>query len=70
MFFIFTAPPNQLSKKGSGTTTQRHTCKDKNPQSAQPAKALADEGSIDAGVVTEAMRSLGVSPDKIDPVTV
>ena len=32
-------------------------------------KSLADEGSIKTDVVIEAMRSLGVSPDKIDPVT-
>jgi pyruvate dehydrogenase E1 component len=33
-------------------------------------KSLVDEGSIKAEVVTEAMRSLGVSSDKIDPVSV
>ena len=33
-------------------------------------KSLADEGSIEAEVVTEAMRSLGISADKIDPVSV
>ena len=33
-------------------------------------KSLADEGSIEMTVVTEAMRALGVSADKIDPVTV
>jgi pyruvate dehydrogenase E1 component len=33
-------------------------------------KALADEGSIEPGVVAEAMRSLGIKPDKIDPTTV
>ena len=33
-------------------------------------KSLADEGSIEKTVVTEAMRALGVSADKIDPVTV
>ena len=33
-------------------------------------KALADQGSIEKTVVTEAMRALGVSADKIDPVTV
>jgi pyruvate dehydrogenase E1 component len=33
-------------------------------------KSLADEGSVKAEVVTRAMRSLGVSADKIDPVTV
>jgi len=32
-------------------------------------KSLADEGSIEMAVVTEAMRALGVSADKIDPVT-
>ncbi len=33
-------------------------------------KALADEGQIEASVVTEAMQRLGVSPDKVDPVSV
>ena len=33
-------------------------------------KALADEGSLEMAVVTQAMRALGVSADKIDPVTV
>jgi pyruvate dehydrogenase E1 component len=33
-------------------------------------KSLADEGSIKPSVVTQAMRSLGISPDKIDPVSV
>ncbi len=33
-------------------------------------KALADEGSVEKTIVTEAMCALGVSPDKIDPVTV
>lgn len=33
-------------------------------------KSLADEGSIKPSVVTEAMLALGISPDKIDPVTV
>ena len=33
-------------------------------------KALADEGKMEAVVVTQAMRSLGISPDKIDPLTV
>ena len=33
-------------------------------------KSLADEGSIKAEVVSQAMRSLGISSDKIDPVTV
>ena len=33
-------------------------------------KSLADEGSIKPSVVSEAMRSLGISPDKIDPVSV
>ncbi|MBE9540434.1 MAG: pyruvate dehydrogenase (acetyl-transferring), homodimeric type [Proteobacteria bacterium] len=33
-------------------------------------KSLADEGTIEKTVVTEAMRALGVSADKIDPVTV
>ncbi|MFT5709842.1 MAG: pyruvate dehydrogenase E1 component [Halioglobus sp.] len=32
-------------------------------------KSLADEGSIKPSVVTQAMRSLGISPDKIDPVS-
>ena len=32
-------------------------------------KALADEGSIDAGTVSEAMRKLAIDPDKPDPVT-
>ena len=32
-------------------------------------KSLADEGSIETEVVANAMRTLGVSPDKIDPVT-
>ena len=32
-------------------------------------KSLADEGSIEMTVVTEAMRALDVSADKIDPVT-
>ena len=33
-------------------------------------KALADEGSLEASAVSAAMRSLGISPDKIDPLTV
>ena len=33
-------------------------------------KALADEGKIEAGRVTEAMQSLGVPANKIDPLTV
>ncbi len=33
-------------------------------------RALADEGAIKATVLPEAMRDLGISPDKIDPVTV
>ena len=33
-------------------------------------KSLADEGSIKPAVVTQAMRALGISPDKIDPVSV
>jgi pyruvate dehydrogenase E1 component len=33
-------------------------------------KALADEGTIEAVRVVEAMRSLGVVPDKTDPLTV
>ena len=33
-------------------------------------KALADEGSIETARVTEAMRALGISPDKTDPLTV
>jgi pyruvate dehydrogenase E1 component len=33
-------------------------------------RALADEGAIKATVLPEAMRALGISPDKIDPVTV
>ena len=33
-------------------------------------KALADEGRIEAGQVSEAMRSLGVSANKVDPLTV
>ncbi|TXS91300.1 pyruvate dehydrogenase (acetyl-transferring), homodimeric type [Parahaliea maris] len=33
-------------------------------------KALADEGKLEAGVVAEAMRALGVSPDKVDPLSV
>ena len=33
-------------------------------------KSLADQGSIEASVVTAAMKSLAVSADKIDPVTV
>jgi len=32
-------------------------------------KALADEGSIDAGTVSDAMGKLGIDPDKPDPVT-
>jgi pyruvate dehydrogenase E1 component len=33
-------------------------------------KALADEGSIDASRVTEAMHTLGIGADKVDPLTV
>ena len=33
-------------------------------------KTLADEGRIEASRVTEAMRTLGISPDKTDPLTV
>ena len=33
-------------------------------------KALADEGAIETARVTEAMRALGISPDKTDPLTV
>jgi pyruvate dehydrogenase E1 component len=32
-------------------------------------KALADEGSIDASMVSEAMRKLAIDPEKPDPVT-
>jgi pyruvate dehydrogenase E1 component len=33
-------------------------------------KSLADEGKLEAAVVTDAMRALGVSSDKIDPLSV
>ena len=33
-------------------------------------KALADEGRIEAAQVSEAMRSLGISANKVDPLTV
>jgi pyruvate dehydrogenase E1 component len=33
-------------------------------------KALADEGSIETAVVAAAMKSLGISSDKVDPLTV
>ena len=33
-------------------------------------KALADQGQIEASVVVKAMQDLGISPDKIDPLTV
>ncbi|GAB3281497.1 pyruvate dehydrogenase (acetyl-transferring), homodimeric type [Parahaliea aestuarii] len=33
-------------------------------------KALVDEGQLETGVVVEAMRALGVSPDKVDPLSV
>jgi pyruvate dehydrogenase E1 component len=33
-------------------------------------KALADEGSIDAAVVANAIKSLGIDPAKPNPVTV
>jgi pyruvate dehydrogenase E1 component len=33
-------------------------------------KALADEGKIETSLVAEAMTSLGVSPDKVDPLSV
>ena len=33
-------------------------------------KSLAEEGAIPASQVAEAMQSLGISPDKVDPVTV
>ncbi|MBN7795137.1 pyruvate dehydrogenase (acetyl-transferring), homodimeric type [Parahaliea mediterranea] len=33
-------------------------------------KALADDGELEASVVSEAMRTLGVSPDKVDPLSV
>ena len=33
-------------------------------------KSLADQGSIKSSVVSQAMRSLGISPDKTDPVSV
>ncbi len=32
-------------------------------------KALADEGSVDPGTVTDAMQKLGIDPEKPDPVT-
>jgi pyruvate dehydrogenase E1 component len=32
-------------------------------------KALADEGKFEAQQLVEAMRSLGISADKIDPLT-
>ena len=32
-------------------------------------KSLADEGKVPAAKVTEAMRDLGISPDKIDPMS-
>ncbi len=33
-------------------------------------KALSDEGTIEVGVVANAMRALGISADKVDPTTV
>ncbi len=33
-------------------------------------KSLADDGELDASLVVEAMRDLGVSADKVDPLTV
>ncbi len=33
-------------------------------------RALADEGAVKPAVVVEAMQTLGISPDKIDPLTV
>ena len=33
-------------------------------------KALADEGKIERAKVAQAMVNLGISPDKVDPVTV
>ncbi len=33
-------------------------------------KSLADEGRIEASTVSEAMRKLGISADKIDPLSV
>jgi len=33
-------------------------------------KALADEGELEPSVVVEAIRALGVSPDKVDPLSV
>ncbi len=32
-------------------------------------KALADEGEVDAAMVNAAIKKLGISPDKLDPVT-
>ncbi len=32
-------------------------------------KAMADQGSVDPGTVTQAMESLGIDPEKPDPVT-
>ena len=32
-------------------------------------KALADEGAIKPAVVTKAIKSLGINPDKLDPVS-
>ena len=33
-------------------------------------KALADLGQIEPAVVAAAMKDLGISPDKVDPLTV
>ena len=33
-------------------------------------KALADEGTVDAAVVNEAIRAQGIDTDKVDPFTV
>ena len=33
-------------------------------------KSLADEGALEQSLVAEAMRTLGIAPDKIDPLTV
>ena len=32
-------------------------------------RALADEGKLPASTVSDAMRDLGISPDKIDPMS-
>jgi pyruvate dehydrogenase E1 component len=43
---------------------------DRNYVALATLKALADDGKVDAKVVTQAMKSFGIDPEKPNPLTV